>query len=558
MLVILVLSRIGLTLQILFSCTNLHLTVYDTMETWMEKWPTTCKQLSMPDYYGNTLYISTHPLPEGNMTLEIYTDNRCTMLSEDMNLEAYILNLYNYYGYNGRGKQVAQEYAEAIDTWNEKMSVFKVCQPCRAYNLYYDQNRNSHDHRRLENDGEGDENKRYNCYDDAGYTNVDQCYKFETHTKLEPAYDVDLSLADDQRSILLIHANGKTYGRGEPYSTPFVAGWDWSVTPEQMMYISFGSIAIVWISMLLFFHRRHKKKCKSIPSSFGDSFYDNEGGEYDSDDSDSTKASDYSERSNATYSPPTIELTDTADYSAKAGCCAEDPRINLSQSEMRSIENVDEDSNYDKHFQPGFGQTISEMESVDSEDRSQFKTRSHSTTYIGNVNSCASEDQSTAAESEWRSEPDIIGMNQSDMSSFESINDKANRLRQWKSQQQQLAQTTRASEDQSTAESERGSQPDIIGMNQSDMSSFESINDKTNRLQEWKSQQQQLAQSQNPQLAQLLPPAQILDKQVEDQEEGNLGDALLRVRQRILQSKQYGRESPGDVSTAASSMSSIV
>ena len=122
------------------------------METWMEKWPTTCKQLSMPDYYGNTLYISTHPLPEGNMTLEIYTDNRCTMLSEDMNLEAYILNLYNYYGYNGRGKQVAQEYAEAIDTWNEKMSVFKVCQPCRAYNLYYDQNRNSHDHRRLEND----------------------------------------------------------------------------------------------------------------------------------------------------------------------------------------------------------------------------------------------------------------------------------------------------------------------------------------------------------------------------------------------------------------------
>jgi hypothetical protein len=102
----------------------------------------------MPDYYGNTLYIDMHPLPEGNMTLEIYTDNMCTMLSDEMNLEAYILNLYNYYGYSNKGKQVAADYAEAIETWNEKMSVFKVCQPCRAYNLYYDQNKNSRDHRR--------------------------------------------------------------------------------------------------------------------------------------------------------------------------------------------------------------------------------------------------------------------------------------------------------------------------------------------------------------------------------------------------------------------------
>ena len=86
--------------------------VYDTMEEWMEKWPQQCKQLSMKDYYGNTLYIDVHPLPEGNMTLEVYTDNKCTILSEEMDLQSYIMMLYSYYGYNQKGEQVAQQYAE--------------------------------------------------------------------------------------------------------------------------------------------------------------------------------------------------------------------------------------------------------------------------------------------------------------------------------------------------------------------------------------------------------------------------------------------------------------
>lgn len=84
---------------------------YDTMEEWMENWPTQCNQLNNPDSYGelglfyslllfllfankrknwfsyshifcnslkitilshrigNTLYMDVQPLPEGNMTL---------------------------------------------------------------------------------------------------------------------------------------------------------------------------------------------------------------------------------------------------------------------------------------------------------------------------------------------------------------------------------------------------------------------------------------------------------------------------------------------------------
>lgn len=72
--------------------------VYDTMTTWMEKWPTQCKKLEMRDDYDNNLYLSTTPLPEGNMTLGIYTDNSCTQLSDYMDYEIYITRLYqNYY-----------------------------------------------------------------------------------------------------------------------------------------------------------------------------------------------------------------------------------------------------------------------------------------------------------------------------------------------------------------------------------------------------------------------------------------------------------------------------
>ena len=80
---------------------------------------------------------------------------------------------------------MAQMYDEAIATWNEKMSSFKVCQPCKAYNLMAEEQDNDHHNkgRWLEEDGDGEEQDFFNCYDDAGYTNVNQCYKFETKTK---------------------------------------------------------------------------------------------------------------------------------------------------------------------------------------------------------------------------------------------------------------------------------------------------------------------------------------------------------------------------------------
>jgi hypothetical protein len=282
----------------------------------------------------------------------------------------------------------------------------------------------------------------------------------------------------------------------------------------------------------------------------GDSFYDDDG-EYENDDS-SAKASEYSKSSKKSdyskkslYSPPTIELANSAGDPTSRGCCAQDYGINLGESEMRSFESMDDtremrsfesmddDGNYkqlcyvsysglqpdtafetdqgNRCIQAGFASTISEMKSDDSDNLSQLKTRSNSSTYIG-----------------------IVDTNSYGYGSSEEDESKA-------------------------GQSERGSQPDIVSMNQSDVSSFESMNDKASRLQKWITHQRQLAQdhSQLPYVHGLhQPQPQTLEKV---EEENNLGSALLRVQQRIIENNQKGRESPADESTAASSeMSSIV
>jgi len=72
--------------------------VYDTMTSFTEKWPSQCKKLDVRDDDGNTLYMSTAPLPEGNMTLGIYTDSSCVQLSESIDYTAYIMMMWeNYY-----------------------------------------------------------------------------------------------------------------------------------------------------------------------------------------------------------------------------------------------------------------------------------------------------------------------------------------------------------------------------------------------------------------------------------------------------------------------------
>lgn len=161
---------------------------YDIMQERREKWPTYCIQLLYTvDGDGNSLYTHLKPDKEGNITMGIYSDAKCTQESS-LTFFDYVIAYFNYYyGDEDEGLEAANYWNTSITTWNTHMNTYKICQPCRAYNLgkfddEQEEKENSKDEskdgkrRFLENnDGEGEEEQwGFNCYDDAGYKNCNQ------------------------------------------------------------------------------------------------------------------------------------------------------------------------------------------------------------------------------------------------------------------------------------------------------------------------------------------------------------------------------------------------
>jgi len=239
--------------------------VYDDMETYLENWYIGCASLYLPDDDGNTLYLGTQPGGEGNMTYGIYADEYCTQVSETTSFSEYVvMYYYDYYGGTEEGEEAASTWESRFDTWNTNLNSFKVCQPCRAYDLgKYSSNNNNNGRERgrslkEENDGAGDnEQWGYDCNDAAGYLNCNQCYKFETHTDMEPAYKDDLKRASKQGTILRIKVNGKFYGEGGFHA--YDKGDVW----QEPIFIAFSvSLLLVGFFYLIFaylFKRRQSK-----------------------------------------------------------------------------------------------------------------------------------------------------------------------------------------------------------------------------------------------------------------------------------------------------------
>jgi hypothetical protein len=115
-------------------------------------------------------------------------------------------------------------YGSYIDEWNTAMEVYKVCQPCRTYDLsasftnyddYYggDDDGDGSYWGNPDDDGYSDPNEGYFwCADDADYTNVNQCMKFRTHADLEVATWEDLVTATNQGGILQVKVGDTVFG----------------------------------------------------------------------------------------------------------------------------------------------------------------------------------------------------------------------------------------------------------------------------------------------------------------------------------------------------------
>jgi len=159
---------------------------YEAMQEFRENMVSGCRAIGTYIYGSyQYVYLDVKPLAEGNITHALYEDDQCTQESETT-FKQFLISYYSYYyGDSSTGYEAYETTESNFASWNTGMMDYKVCQPCRAYDIgWYDNDENgskdSHDSKDRflggdENDGEGDyEPYGHDCNDDAGYLNCNQ------------------------------------------------------------------------------------------------------------------------------------------------------------------------------------------------------------------------------------------------------------------------------------------------------------------------------------------------------------------------------------------------
>lgn len=135
------------------------------------------------------------------MTYGLYTDGNCKTEYEGLDVSVETVS-----------KGMGLLYGNYLKKWNDGLEIFKVCQPCMAYNLknnYANTNRNLGNSYNYYNDPNAG---YFRCDDPANWVNVNQCMKFRTHADLEVATWEDLVTATNQGGILEVDVGGTVFG----------------------------------------------------------------------------------------------------------------------------------------------------------------------------------------------------------------------------------------------------------------------------------------------------------------------------------------------------------
>ena len=170
---------------------------YAFMKAARNTWPQGCMVSGSTTPEGDYIYYDVKPTTEGRITIGLYTDTECVEpyssdLTDVENLLGNFLANGEASGSNDNGNQYdfsGETLEESMDRWNDAFDVWSYCHPCVAHDLenldgskylynddyyYYDNYQYGNRRERKlggEYEAEGDV---FECYDDAGYTNVNQ------------------------------------------------------------------------------------------------------------------------------------------------------------------------------------------------------------------------------------------------------------------------------------------------------------------------------------------------------------------------------------------------
>lgn len=190
---------------------------YAFMKNARKAWPQGCIDSgTMTDDGEYNLYYNIKPQKNGRIGVGLYSDSEClvdySVTTDEM--EDIIGNLF--VDGNGSGSQdenydfSSDSLSDSMDRWHSAFDVWHTCHPCVAYDIenldgtkYTSNGDDYYNNGRRELGGEySAQGETFECYDDAGYTNVNQCMKFSAKTVMKTATFRDLSLGRTQATLV--------------------------------------------------------------------------------------------------------------------------------------------------------------------------------------------------------------------------------------------------------------------------------------------------------------------------------------------------------------------
>jgi hypothetical protein len=186
---------------------------YAFMKSARKVWPNGCVDTGTTTLDGRTLYKDIKPMPNGRIAFALYSDSKCTVeYSSKPSVVESTLG-YNPFvnvqasgsrdnSYNGTYDFSEDSMADSMARWNSAFSEWTTCHPCVAYDVentdgqkYLSSYQNNNNNKNRELGGEsGPNGETFECYDDAGYTNVNQVSRwFKTSYR-----DMNISLVGNR------------------------------------------------------------------------------------------------------------------------------------------------------------------------------------------------------------------------------------------------------------------------------------------------------------------------------------------------------------------------
>jgi hypothetical protein len=161
--------------------------------TWL---PQQCTQTQLED--GTAIYFDLKPMKNGAVDVALYTNAKCSMEYTGSTTAQTVLTAY--YGYDVSLEENMKNINTALDT-------FKVCSPCRTFDLSYTAPDATDDGAVQQAEAVNDVNDmNFICTDDAGNAGINQCAVMAQNSQIGSATTSEIGLASQQGTITRLYA----------------------------------------------------------------------------------------------------------------------------------------------------------------------------------------------------------------------------------------------------------------------------------------------------------------------------------------------------------------